>query len=572
MERVKNPTVTPTFTPTPTPSPTTTPTFTPTPTGPAPINPYADANPSSGVAGTSVTVSFGNFPANTAVNLYIGGFASAASVQASNAQVYASGSSDRFGRGSMTFAMPANWPDGSPIRPGKLVLLVATSGFGVSAGAEFDYLRPQPTVAPNPYARVNPSSGGAGTQVTVQGGGFPANTALNLFLGGVVTASAANAAPPVASTVSDGNGNFTVSFTMPSTWPDGTPISSGKLVILVATGNFGVETSATFDFFTVAPNPAVTLNPTSGVAGTIVGVSGSGFPANVNVGIYLAALDTSIATGEPIRYAAGRTDANGRATLSITMPSNWPNGAPIEQDKVVVTMARTDFSVSASAVFSYLSPGPTWTPTPIPTATTTPPATATAAPNPSANLTPRSGGAGTVVTITGSGFPGNTTLYAHLAPLGGSGGSGNEYANYAIVATNPNGDYTMIFAMPAVWPNGTPIKTGRIAILIATADFSQQTSVTFDYAGVSAAGQATADPTNTPVPAATDTPVPPTNTPEPPTETPTEAPTEVPTVAPPDTPTAVPTEVPTEAPTETPTETPTVVPADGQTIPPAPGS
>ena len=236
------------------------------------------------------------------------------------------------------------------------------------------------------------------------------------------------------------------------------------------------------------------------MAGTIVAVSGSGFPANVNVGIYLAALDTSLATGEPVRYAAGRTDANGRATLSITMPSNWPNGAPIAQDKVVVTMARTDFSVSASAVFNYLSPGPTWTPTPIPTATTTPPATATAAPNPSANLTPRSGGAGTVVTITGSGFPGNSTIYAHLAPLGGSGGSGNEYANYAIVATNANGDYTMIFAMPAVWPNGTPIKTGRIAILIATADFSQQTSVTLRLCGCSAAGRQRPTPTNTPVP------------------------------------------------------------------------
>ncbi len=390
-ERVKNPTPTstPTTTPTTTTTPSVTPTFTPTPTPPAPTNPYADANPSSGVAGASVTVSFGNFPANTRVDLYIGGFAGAASLQAANAQVYATTPSDRFGRGSMTFTMPANWPDGSPIRPGKLVLLAATAGFGVSAGAEFDLLKPQPTVAPNPYARVNPSSGGAGTQVTVQGGGFPANTALNLILGGVVTASSANAAPPVANTVSDVNGNFTASFTMPSTWPDGQPITSGKLVILVATTNFGVETSATFDFFTTAPNPGVTLNPTAGVAGTIVAVSGSGFPANVNVGIYLAALDTSIATGEPVRYAAGRTDANGRTTLSITMPSHWPNGAPIAQDKVVVTMARTDFSVSASAVFNYLSPGPTWTPTAIPTATTTPPATATAAPNPSANLSPR---------------------------------------------------------------------------------------------------------------------------------------------------------------------------------------
>jgi hypothetical protein len=556
-ERIDNPTPTstPTFTPTPTFTATLTPTFTPTPTGPAPANPYADANPSSGPSGTTVTVSFGNFPANTAVNLYIGGFAGAANLQSTNAQVYASTSSDRFGRGSMTFVMPSSWPDGAPIRPGKLVLLVATPGFGVTAGAEFDLLQPQPTVAPNPYARINPSSGGAGTVVTVQGGGFPANTVLNLFLGGVVTASAANAAPPVASTVSDVNGNFVATFTMPSVWPDGQPITSGKLVVLVATANFGVETSATFDYFTVAANPAVTLSPTAGVAGTIVTVNGSGFPANVNVGIYLAALDASVATGDPIRYAAGRTDANGRATLSITMPSNWPNGAPIAQDKVVVTMARTDFSVSASAVFNYLSPGPTWTPTPLPTATTTPPATATAVPNPSANLTPRSGGAGTVVTITGGGFPGNSTIYAHLAPLGGSGGSGNEYANYAIVATTPTGEYTMIFAMPAVWPNGTPIETGRIAILIATADFSRQTSVSFDYVGVTAAEQPPAVPDNTPEPTAT---LPP---PEPPT------------VVPADTPAATPVDIPIELPTEAPPETPVVIPgdSDGQsTIPPAP--
>ena len=144
-----------------------------------------------------------------------------------------------------------------------------------------------------------------------------------------------------------------------------------------------------------------TLSPSSGVAGTIVAVNGSGFPANVNVGVYLAALDASINTGEPVRYAAGRTDGNGRASLSITMPSNWPNGAPISQDKVVVTLARTDFSVSASAVFNYLSAGPTWTPT-----TTPPPATATPAPNPSANLNPRTGGAGTVVTVVRQWLPG----------------------------------------------------------------------------------------------------------------------------------------------------------------------
>jgi hypothetical protein len=573
------PTVTPTATQTSTPTPTSTPqtpTPTPTATRPAPANPYADANPSSGVAGTRVTVSFGNFPPNTTVNLYIGGFASAASADATNAQVYATTSSDRFGRGSLAFTMPSTWPDGDPIRPGQLLLLAATPGFGVSAGAEFDFLRPQPTVAPNPYARANPDSGGAGTRVTVTGGGFPANTALNLFLGGVVRTSAADAAPPVANTVTDGNGNFTASFTMPSQWPDGQPITTGKLLILVATSNFGVEASATFDFFTEAFDPAVSLNPTSGVAGTIVSVTGTGFPAGVNIGVYLSAFDESLGGGQPIRYATGRTDGSGRASLTITMPSNWPNGSPISQDRIVVTMARTDFSVSASAIFTYLSPGPTWTPTAQPTPTTTPPATATPVPNPSARVTPRTGGAGTVVTVTGSGFPANTTLYAHLAPLGGSGGSGNEYRNYATAMSEADGTYALVFSMPSAWPDNTLIPSGRMAIQVATLDFSRQASVSFDYRSVTGADeQPTAVP---PVEAPTDVP-----TEVPTVEAPTEAPTPVPTATP-EPPTAEPTatpEPPVEAPTEAPTATstmtplpepPTEMPTETPTVPPVDSS
>jgi hypothetical protein len=166
------------------------------------------------------------------------------------------------------------------------------------------------------------------------------------------------------------------------------------------------------------------------------------------------------------------------------------------------------------------------------------------------------------VTVNGSAFPPNTTVFAHLAPLGGSGGTGNEYANYAIVATTGTGDFNMIFAMPAVWPNGTPIPTGRLVILVATADFSRQASATFDYRGVTTADdQPTLVPTNTAVPVLpTETPtVAPTVAP---TEVPTEAPTEVPTEAPTETPMPTPTEIPLEVPTETPTETPTIVPVD----------
>ena len=46
----------------------------------------------------------------------------------------------------------------------------------VSASDLFEFTAPAPPVAAQPYARVSPDDGGAGTQVTVTGGGFPADT------------------------------------------------------------------------------------------------------------------------------------------------------------------------------------------------------------------------------------------------------------------------------------------------------------------------------------------------------------------------------------------------------------
>ncbi len=487
-------------------SPTATPTRTPTP---AVRNPYADANPSSGVVGTQVDVSFGGFPANTAVNLYLGGYVRAA--DAASSTIYASGASDRFGNGSLRFTVPTTWPDGSPIQPGKLALLVATGNFGVSAATDFDVTAPRPTVAPNPYVEVNPASGGPGTQVTVRGGGYPANRTISVYLGGVVRASAADAAP-VVTTSSDGNGNFNTAFTMPSTWSDGSAISTGKLVVLAATSDFAVQNSATFDFFVTPPNPSINLSPTSGGAGTRVTAAGGGFPANAQVAVFLAPLDAAPGRGALQQYVAGTTDSSGRYSLTFTMPGAWPDGGQITQDRIVVTVAMPDFSVSASSIFAYLVAGPTATATPSPTPTNTPPIAPTAAPNPSAQVSPGSGTAGTTVTVSGGGFPPNTMLYAHLARLDGGSGSGSSYAGYASAPTDGAGNYVMLFVMPATWPNGSAIVTQRLVILVATADFAVEASATFSYQQVASA--------TTPLPQPTAT-----NTPEPPPATPLPEPT-----------------------------------------------
>ena len=77
---------------------------------------------------------------------------------------------------------------------------------------------------------------------------------------------------------------------------------------------------------------------------------------------------------------------------------------------------------------------------------------------------------------------------------------------------------------------------------------------------------ATATPTDTPIP--TDTP---TQTPtDTATQTPTDTPTATPTATPTDTPTATPTGTPTATPTDTPTATPTSTPTDTPTVTPTP--
>jgi len=497
------------------PTPTRTPTRTPTPQV---RNPYADASPSSGVVGTQVDVSFGGFPPNTAVNLYLGGYVRAA--DAASSTIYASGASDRFGNGSLRFTVPATWPDGAPIQPGKLALLVATNNFSISAATEFDVTTPRPTVAPNPYVDINPSSGGPGTQVTVRGGGYPANRTVNLYLGGVVRASAADATPLVT-TSSDSNGNFSTAFTMPTTWPDGSVIATGKLIVLAATSDFAAQSSATFDFFVTPPNPSINLSPSSGGAGTRVTAAGGGFPANAQVAVFLAPLDAAPGRGALQQYVAGTANSDGRYSLSFTMPGAWPDGGQITQDRIVVTVATPDFSVSVSSVFAYLVAGPTATATPLPTPTNTPPVAPTVAPNPSAQVSPGSGTAGTTVTVSGGGFPPNTMLYAHLARLNAGSGGGNNYAGYASTPTDGAGNYVMVFVMPATWPDGSAIVTQQLVILVATADFGAEASTTFSYQQVTSAGDLPPAPTATEPPTATPLP-------EPAATNPLEAPTATP--------------------------------------------
>ena len=92
-----------------------------------------------------------------------------------------------------------------------------------------------PTGTPSPFADIVPSSGTAGTVVTVRGGNFPANHACRTstwadWPGRIRSTQAPPMSMPLRPRIDDGV--FTVDFTMPATWPDGAAIQSGRLVVL----------------------------------------------------------------------------------------------------------------------------------------------------------------------------------------------------------------------------------------------------------------------------------------------------------------------------------------------------
>jgi hypothetical protein len=129
---------------------------------------------------------------------------------------------------------------------------VATDSFEQQASAVFSYEIQTPSI--DPYVEVQPPAGSANTQVTVRGGGFPANTRLDLYLSGLVSIRAAGAAPnSYATTTTDRTGAYRMTFTLPAAWPDGSPIEPGRLALLVATADFAVRASTTLDYLAAGP-------------------------------------------------------------------------------------------------------------------------------------------------------------------------------------------------------------------------------------------------------------------------------------------------------------------------------
>jgi hypothetical protein len=332
--------------------------------------------PNSGPPGTLVTVRGSGFPGGAQVQLFLAGVTTF-SGGGPEAQVYASGYADPYGSVTLGFMIPSLWPDGRPVQPGALQVLVSTVAKDVNATTTFAVTSAQPTLTPTPVvnrpaAMLSPDRGPAGMQVLVRGGGFAPYAPLITLLGKFDGQINADGAQVYASTSADARGDYQMSFTMPSRWADGQAITTGPVLVVVTTPGLDQQAAAPFTYegAAVATPPVqgatALIQPDAGPPGTAVTIWGGGFPANHRVTAHLAGLVGYRSGGDaaPAGYAAASTDASGNYFMTMSMPARWPDGTPLRPGAVTVFVSTDDNAVRASTTFTYAGIPPTPTPTP----------------------------------------------------------------------------------------------------------------------------------------------------------------------------------------------------------------
>jgi hypothetical protein len=158
---------------------------------------------------------------------------------------------------------------------------------------------------------ITPTSGPVGTTVTLHGYGFNIGEEYNYcFESGVTSASAATPCSSVLQFKTEPTGDIPVFSTV-------TPSGSTGLVVVTDSSGSIVATAE----FTVIPSTvpsAIVLTPDSGVTGTPVTITGSGFTPGATVAI--AYTNGTVATSPSVVVVT----ANGTFTAVFNIPSSLP--------------------------------------------------------------------------------------------------------------------------------------------------------------------------------------------------------------------------------------------------------
>ena len=232
------------------------------------------------------------------------------------------------------------------------------------------------------------------------------------------------------------SGEFSGSFTVPG------DAGVGPLTV-TATDNNSTAGGFTDDAMKTAtltvPTGTMSVNPAMASTGSVITISGSGFPAQTN----LSRLEFGVANALPVPAPA--TDLSGSFTVTINVPAA-PGGGSLPPGAVVIQ--ATVGKISGTASFTI--------------------------PGPSITLSTSSARAGETITVTGTGFSAFTTVghvnvgEVNQAPTPNplTDGVGGFTANVVVPALNP-GAYTLTVRAGTGFTATAPITvlpatTGRV--------------------------------------------------------------------------------------------------------------
>ncbi|MGD0451800.1 MAG: hypothetical protein ABSA79_12195, partial [Candidatus Bathyarchaeia archaeon] len=307
------------------------------------VAPNITLNPTSGKVGSTVTVTGTGFAANSLLSATFGG-----------SSVTLSGTHTTDGSGNlpsgMTFTVPAS------IAGAQQVVVT-------DASSNNDFA----TFTVTSAVTVNPTSGNVGSSVTVSGTGFAPSSTVTITYDGTTQATS-------PATVTAGlSGSFSATIAVPAS--------------VVGAHTVGASDGVNSGSATFTVTQSISLSPSSGIVGSTVTVSGSGFAASKTVTVKF--VSTTMVTVP----STVTSDAYGSFSCTFTVPAAINGGN---------TVTATDASANA--------------------------ATATFTVNPAITLSPTSGNVGITVTVSGTGFTGSSALTAKFngvsVSLGGTTSTG----------------------------------------------------------------------------------------------------------------------------------------------------
>ena len=341
-------------------------------------SPLANIFPTQGGPGTVINVNGFNYPSNTTVTIFF--------QTKSNGVVTAV--TDQYGFFSTFVTAPESYTPG-------VHYFVHVNSSTLSEQVLFTFTKPSVTVFSEVGYQQKPVFGAA---AAINGSGFAANETVDLAwnLGTLGTFKAGIAA-------TDSSGFFFDNITMPG-------LPYGVQAHLTALGRIsGLSAS-----FLVVESPAIYANPTQGVIGTTVAISGGGFGSNESVKILF----------QNILIATVHTSTRGSFTSSFVVPATAKIGY---QNNGIIASGKTS-GVAANTFFNV---------------------------EPNVSIQPNTGPGGTVIAVHGSHFTPNG--YVEILwvsnSAGGSGGSGGGTQFLGTANVNARGAFvTTVTAPPGLIP------------------------------------------------------------------------------------------------------------------------